>query len=112
MGPVSKHIPPPYPLLCLLFFCVFNINTVSAQAKGNADTTKVGAVVYDGDTIPARTLYEVAVYGRLSGAALSASEKWTRLRNAVYVTYPYARRAGAVINDMNKALATINDDSK
>jgi Domain of unknown function (DUF4294) len=27
--------------------------------------------------------------------------EWTRLRNAVYVTYPYARVAGATINDIN-----------
>jgi hypothetical protein len=27
--------------------------------------------------------------------------KWTRLRNAVYVTYPYARKAGVIINDIN-----------
>jgi hypothetical protein len=30
--------------------------------------------------------------------------EWTRLRNAVYVTYPYARVAGATINDMNKKM--------
>jgi hypothetical protein len=31
-------------------------------------------------------------------------EEWTRLRNAVYVTYPYARIAGSTINDINKSL--------
>lgn len=31
--------------------------------------------------------------------------EWTRLRNAVYVTYPYARVAGATINDINAKLA-------
>ena len=35
-------------------------------------------------------------------------EEWTRLRNAVYVTYPYARIAGATINDINKNLAAVN----
>lgn len=33
--------------------------------------------------------------------------EWTRLRNAVYVTYPYARVAGATINDMNAKLANV-----
>jgi hypothetical protein len=28
-------------------------------------------------------------------------QEWTRLRNAVYVTYPYARMAGITINDIN-----------
>ncbi len=34
-------------------------------------------------------------------------EEWTRLRNAVYVTYPYARVAGATINDINTHLANV-----
>lgn len=34
--------------------------------------------------------------------------EWTRLRNAVYVTYPYARTAGYTINEMNARLATIS----
>lgn len=32
--------------------------------------------------------------------------EWTRLRNAVYVTYPYARVAGVTINDMNAKLVS------
>ena len=31
--------------------------------------------------------------------------EWTRLRNAVYVTYPYAKRAGVILNDMNSKMA-------
>ena len=34
--------------------------------------------------------------------------EWTRLRNAVYVTYPYARVAGVTINDINAKLANVN----
>ena len=33
--------------------------------------------------------------------------EWTRLRNAVYVCYPYARTAGATINDVNTHLANV-----
>ena len=33
--------------------------------------------------------------------------EWTRLRNAVYVTYPYARVAGITINDINAKLANV-----
>ena len=33
--------------------------------------------------------------------------EWTRLRNAVYVTYPYARIAGATINDINTKLTSV-----
>jgi hypothetical protein len=101
-----------FKMLCLFFVTLFTIKGSSCFAQaGINDTTLTGAVVYEGDTIPARTLYPVYVYGYLSAANMSAAEKWTRLRNAVYVTYPYARRAGAVLNDMNKKLATITDGS-
>lgn len=33
--------------------------------------------------------------------------EWTRLRNAVYVTYPYARVAGGTINDINAKLTGV-----
>lgn len=33
--------------------------------------------------------------------------EWTRLRNAVYVTYPYARVAGQTINDINAKLSGV-----
>ncbi|MFT3904026.1 MAG: DUF4294 domain-containing protein [Niabella sp.] len=35
--------------------------------------------------------------------------EWTRLRNAVYVCYPYARIAGSTINDINKKLEGIEN---
>jgi hypothetical protein len=34
--------------------------------------------------------------------------EWTRLRNAVYVTYPYARTAGATINDINAKMVNVS----
>ncbi|MBL7749798.1 MAG: DUF4294 domain-containing protein, partial [Chitinophagaceae bacterium] len=34
--------------------------------------------------------------------------EWTRLRNAVYVTYPYARTAGVLMNDINAKLEGIS----
>ena len=43
---------------------------------------------------------------------LEKRKEWTRLRNAIYVTYPYARRAGFVINDINTKLGEIKDRSK
>lgn len=35
-------------------------------------------------------------------------KEWTRLRNAVYVTYPYARVAGATINDINQKVKNMH----
>ena len=35
-------------------------------------------------------------------------KEWTRLRNAVYVCYPYARTAGYTINEINKQVEKVN----
>ena len=35
--------------------------------------------------------------------------EWSRLRNAVYVTYPYAKAAGKVINEINLQLVSVSD---
>jgi hypothetical protein len=82
-----------------------------AQAP-DYDTLIVGAVIYNGDTLEAKTLDAVVVNGKLTPEQLAALAKWTRLRNAVYVTYPYAKRAGALMNDMNAVLVNITDKEK
>jgi hypothetical protein len=35
--------------------------------------------------------------------------EWTRLRNAVYVTYPYAKAAGKIMNEINAKLVNVTD---
>jgi hypothetical protein len=39
-------------------------------------------------------------------------QNWTRLRNAVYVTYPYALRASVIINEVNGQLVNIKDEKQ
>ena len=39
-------------------------------------------------------------------------EAMTKLRNAVYVTYPYARKAGIILNDINGQLAKMRSESE
>ena len=80
-----------------------------AQSAVSHDTITVAAVIYNGDTIPARTLDPVQLYARYTHAQMAAHMEWTRLRNAIYVTYPYAKRSGIIINDINKHLAGITD---
>lgn len=79
---------------------------------GPNDTIMVPIVNYNGEWIPARTLDWVWVIARMPEHVRKRVEKWTRLRNAVYVTYPYARKAGYIINDINKNLANITDKDK
>jgi hypothetical protein len=69
---------------------------------GINDTLIRGAVVYEGDTIEAKMLAGIYLY---SYSRMSAKAKWTRLRNAVYVTYPYAKRAALILNDVNAHIA-------
>src|SRR4028118_1012950 len=90
--------------LSVLILLLFISGKAISQSSnwGANDTVNTGAVVYEGDTIEAKVLAGVYVY---SYARLSAKEKWTRLRNAVYVTYPYAKRAALVLNDVNAHIA-------
>jgi hypothetical protein len=94
-----------------LFTALLSCKTgkIMAQSRyGPNDTLFTTAVIYEGDTIEAKVLAGVYVWGK---GNLSARERWTRLRNAVYVTYPYALRAGIVFNDIQKHI-TANPDKQ
>ena len=80
-----------------------------AQPLGVHDTIKTAAIFYEGDTLEMKVLENVWVYCRPSEAAKKTLAKYNRLRNAIYVTYPYARRAGAVMNAINIKLAGVTD---
>lgn len=84
--------------------------TTSAQT-GSYDTVKTYAVVYQGDTMEAKTLADVQFLSRISNANKENRAKMTRLRNAIIVTYPYAMRSGLILNDMNAYLATLTNKS-
>jgi len=76
---------------------------------GANDTIVSAAVIYNGDTIEAKTLGPVDFFSRYNAAQMTARAAWTRLRNAIYVTFPYAKKAGAVMNDVNAHLTNIKD---
>lgn len=97
-------------------FCVtaLNISTAKAQnGTGRYDTIRVNACVEaNGDTIPCSWLDPVYVSGKLYGKWKQRYAEWTRLRNAVYVTYPYAVQASKVMNEINAQLAGVTDKGK
>ena len=95
--------------LTILFLAAFCSFTHAQSRYGANDTLVVPFVVYEGDTLPYAQLDMVMVFGEMSAAQRKAKQKWTRLRNAVYVTYPYAKKAGYIINDVNKNLVIIKD---
>jgi hypothetical protein len=94
-------------IACLLI--TLSSSSASAQKTGALDTISTQAIVYNGDTIPYKVLEFVFLYSKITEAQMNAAAKYNRLRNAVYVTYPYARRAGIVMNDINAKLTNVSD---
>ncbi len=90
---------------CLVAGLMYSQQSLAQYKWGQNDTIICPAVVFEGDTIEAKILAAVYVWKFNQ----RAKAKWTRLRNAVYVTYPYARRAGLVFNDIEKNISTIQD---
>ena len=98
-------------ILPLLLLAVYS-NKLTAQ-KGSYDTLRVEAFITpEGDTIPSAWLPTVEVKSIMTAQAKKQWQEWTRLRNAVYVTYPYALRASMVINDVNSQLRNVTDEKK
>ncbi len=90
----------------------YALRYMKEQAKkwGPNDTVIVPAIWYNKEIINYKEM-EMAWVSNLSPDKLQKYiEEWTRLRNAVYVTYPYARIAGVTINDITKQLENV--DSK
>ena len=77
---------------------------------GPNDTILVPAKVYNGEFLAARTMEMTWVTRPMPPGMRKRYEEWTRLRNAVYVTYPYARKAGIILNEMNAKLALLTSE--
>ena len=90
-------------MVILFLLLITSVKGISQSSNwGVNDTLVTGAVVFEGDTIEAKVLAGVYIW---SYSKLSAKAKWTRLRNAVYVTYPYAKKAAVILNDVTAHIA-------
>lgn len=79
-----------------------------AKKWGPNDTIFVAAIWYQREMLSYKE-EEMIWVSNLSPEKLAKYKaEWTRLRNAVYVTYPYARVAGATINDINAKSASFS----
>jgi hypothetical protein len=87
-------------------------DSIPLPQLGPYDTIPVPAMVHEGQYIPSQTLEWTWVQAPYPKHLLERRKAWTRLRNAIYVTYPYARRAGAIMNDINAHIANMADDDK
>jgi hypothetical protein len=97
--------------LCIIFvFCGFPSETEAQSSYGVNDTIVSEAVIYNGDTLEAKTLENIFFYSTLTLAQKNQRAKYDRLRNAVYVTYPFAKRAGLILNDIKARLVNIANE--
>jgi hypothetical protein len=69
-------------------------------------------MIHGNEYVPSQTLEWTWVQVPYPKHLLKKRQEWTRLRNAIYVTYPYARRAGAIMNDINARIANLPESEK
>lgn len=86
-----------------------SLKDIPQPELGPNDTIPVPAQIIDHAIVPGATLPWIWVSVPYPPELLKRRQEWNRLRNAVYVTYPYARKAGYIINDINAKLAGIPD---
>ena len=95
----------------LLFLMTTSLPKQLVAQNSQQDTIRVEAYITpEGDTIPQSWLPTVMVSAVQTQALKNYWNNWTRLRNAVYVTYPYARSASKVIQSVNAQLANVQDE--
>ena len=97
----------------VLFGLAVFTNANAQNGQGPYDTIRVNACIEpNGDTIPCSYLPPLYLYTRLTGKWKKYYADWTRLRNAVYVTYPYATSAARIMNQINVQLQGVTDKRK
>jgi len=77
---------------------------IDKKKWGPKDTIITQAIYYQSEWMPYKELEMAWVSNMPEKKLAKYIEEWTRLRNAVYVTYPYARTAGNLMNDINANL--------
>jgi hypothetical protein len=97
--------------ILLLLFCTRYVSAQEAPATGEKwgpnDTILVKAIIVEGESFPYSELEPVYLTNGSHENMVKQIAAYNRLRNAVYVTYPYARTAGATINEINARLIGI-----
>lgn len=96
----------------LLFLAAGSAQGQTASKWGPNDTIIVSAIIYNGESMPFKEMEMVYVSNMSREKLAKYIENYNRLRNAVYVTYPYARTAGVTLNDVNEKLAHITVKSE
>jgi hypothetical protein len=104
-----------YIVLLVISSAAFSSTVIAQEVQTNPpmpelgpnDTITVPAKISNGEIIPGGNLEWIWVSAPYPKHLLKRRQEWTRLRNAVYVTYPYARKAAYIINDINAKLSSM-----
>ncbi|MDE1192100.1 MAG: DUF4294 domain-containing protein [Arachidicoccus sp.] len=96
-----------------LIFCKQQANAQKLKT-GAFDTIRVEVYITDsGEKVPSNEeLYPIYLFARANAKMRKMYAEWTRLRNAVFVTYPYAKTASYVINQINREMVGVTDKKK
>jgi hypothetical protein len=98
-----------------ILFALTVCSIKSYTQKGKYDTLKIHAWISpEGDTLALSYLdwVQVTTHRTLTYEQRRQKQEWTRLRNAVYVTYPYAKAASKIMNEINAKLIGVTDKSQ
>src|SRR6188768_3780934 len=97
----------------IMLFLILGSFAAGAQQPpvyGPNDTITVYATLMDdGTLVPTSVLPDAYCIGHMPTWLKKQKKQWSRLRNAVYVTYPYAVTAGRVITEINASLVGVTD---
>jgi hypothetical protein len=88
------------------------VDPIPMPRLGPNDTIPVPAMVHQNEYVPAGMLEWVWVQAPYPPHLLKKRQEWTRLRNAIYVTYPYARKAGNIMNEINEKTANMKNEKE
>lgn len=80
---------------------------------GPFDTIRVELTITEsGIAVPTSELEPLYLFSQMTAKWRKYYQAWGRLKNAVYVTYPYAKAAGSVINEINRELVGVTNRRK
>ena len=109
--------------LFLVVICLISMQSaLHAGSSIHISHKKSDLIKMSGDTIAYPRVFindewiivlpDIFIWGGDPALAEKKTAEWTRLRNAVYVTYPYARQAGVVMKDVLLHLENIKGKSE
>jgi len=97
---------------CLILFFFSSVARAQDHAAlptiGAHDTILVPIVYYNGEWLPYAQMDVVYISTLPPHKLAKHMEEYNRLRRVVYLTYPYARRASVIINDVNTHLKDVS----